>query len=131
MCKLSAMADLHSQTAASAPQASPAAFGVRALREELGLTQLEFGTLIGLSNKASVSLLESGKIAASLDVAIELEKLSGGRIDAAALCEAVRKARAACLGGCVADAVHGAEATPPAGGAATGQAGDLSGQVLA
>jgi DNA-binding XRE family transcriptional regulator len=116
---------------AGVPGGSPAVFGVRALREERGLTQLEFGARIGLANKASVSLLESGKTAPSLDVALEIERLSAidgvPRIDAADLCESVRKARAACAGGCGADPVHAADGTAPAADPATGQAGDLSG----
>ena len=71
-----------------------AGFSVRDLRRELGLTQEAFGAMIGLKNKASVSLLESGQRGGcSLPVAIRLEELSAGRIDAAALNEDVRLAR--------------------------------------
>ena len=63
------------------------------LRRELGLNQAEFALRIGLANKASVSLLERGG-PCSLPVALRIEKLSGGRIDAAALNEDVAAARA-------------------------------------
>lgn len=83
---------------------STATFGVRDLREEMGLNQLAFGELIGLANKASVSLLESGQREASPDVALEIERLSIrdgiARIDAGALSGVVRRSRAACPGGC-------------------------------
>lgn len=111
------------------PRAEP--FGVRALREELGLTQLEFGKLIGLHNKASVSLVETGK-AVSLPVALEIERLSirdgVARIDAGTLCDAVRLARAACPGGCFlgSELDHATGITPAAAAPATGQAADLS-----
>lgn len=63
------------------------------LRRELGLNQAEFALRIGLANKASVSLLERGG-PCSLPVALAIETLSAGRIDAAALNEDVRAARA-------------------------------------
>lgn len=87
---------------------------VRALRRERGETGEQFGAAIGLS-KSKVSELEAGKYPPSVGVALEIEALSGGRIDAAALCEDVRKAR------------HGlaAIATPP--GSATGLPSELSG----
>ena len=62
------------------------------LRRELGLNQAEFALRIGLANKASVSLLERGG-PCSLPVALRLEELSGGWIDAGALNEDVRAAR--------------------------------------
>lgn len=65
---------------------------IEALRRELGLNQAEFAQRLGLANKASVSLLERGG-PCSLPVALRLEALSGGRIDAAALNEDVALAR--------------------------------------
>lgn len=70
---------------------------VAALRQELGLTQQEFGERIGLPNKTSVSLLESGKRPnISARVAVAIETLSGNRIDAADLSEDVKLARHGC-----------------------------------
>ena len=71
---------------------------IAALRAELGLTQQEFGERIGLPNKTSVSLLESGKrpsCSARIAVAIEALSMIDGlaRIDAAELSEDVRLAR--------------------------------------
>jgi transcriptional regulator with XRE-family HTH domain len=70
------------------------AFTIADLRRELGLTQQEFGERIGLPNKTSISLLESGKRPnVSAAVAVAIEELSGGRIDAAALSDDVKIAR--------------------------------------
>ena len=66
---------------------------IAALRRNLGLTQLEFGARIGLGNKASVSLLERGLIPCSLRIALAIEALSAGRIDAASLSDDVRMSR--------------------------------------
>lgn len=85
-----------------------------ALREELGLTQLEFGERIGLANKASVSLIERGLGPCSLRVAVAIEELSGGRIDAAGLNEDVRLSR------------HGAANTPDSAPVSRGKGGELS-----
>lgn len=65
---------------------------IEALRREMGLNQAEFAQRLGLANKASVSLLERGG-PCSLPVALRLEELSGGRIDAGALNEDVALAR--------------------------------------
>ena len=65
---------------------------IEALRRELGLNQAEFARRIGLANKASVSLLERGG-PCSLPVALAIEALSEGRINAADLNEDVRAAR--------------------------------------
>lgn len=71
---------------------------VRQLREELGLSQTALADLVGLANKASVSIIEkTGR--ASFDVALRFEELSGGRIDAGALNGAVRRARRASAAG--------------------------------
>lgn len=90
---------------------------MRDLREEMGLTQLAFGERIGLANKASISLLESGQREASADVALEIERLSirdgVARIDAGSLSGVVRRSRAACPGGCGFEiGSHGNLATP-------------------
>ena len=68
---------------------------IAGLRGELGLTQAEFAERIGLVNRSSVSLLERGLTPISLRVALEIERLSTGRIDAATLNSDVRAARAA------------------------------------
>lgn len=64
------------------------------LRAELGLSLEAFGERIGLSSKGNVSLIERGRLTPSLSVALAIEKLSGGRIDAATLNDDVRAARA-------------------------------------
>jgi DNA-binding XRE family transcriptional regulator len=69
---------------------------IEGLRRELGLTQTEFALKIGLANKASVSLLERGG-PCSLPVALAIEALSGGRIDAGELNEDVKASRHALL----------------------------------
>lgn len=102
---------------------------IGALRAELSLTLAEMGQRIGLSKSQMHEVERSGQ--ASLPVALEIEKLSEGRIDAAALCEAVRLARAACGGGCVTDADHGADGKGAGPAAATGQTDDLSGPLPA
>ena len=57
---------------------------VSALRAELGLSLGEFAKLLGLSSKGYVSQLERGEVRCSVSVALALERLSGGRINAAA-----------------------------------------------
>lgn len=69
---------------------------IEALRRQLGLNQAQFAERLGLANKASVSLLERGG-PCSLAVALRLEELSGGSIDAAKLNADVAAARRACL----------------------------------
>ena len=91
---------------------------IGALRAELGLTLSEFGALIGLASKGQVSQVEHGKFPCSLPVALEIERLSGGRIDAADLNDDVRKAR------------HGLDDTQRGLAPATGQIGELSGGVI-
>jgi hypothetical protein len=70
---------------------------IAALRAEMGLSLEAFGGLIGLASKGNVSILERGG-ACSLPVALALEKLSGGRLDAATLNEDVARARETMLG---------------------------------
>jgi DNA-binding XRE family transcriptional regulator len=73
-----------------------APFTIETLRRELGLNQADFAGRIGLANKASVSLLERGG-PCSLPVALAIEALSAGRIDAADLNQDVKAARHAVL----------------------------------
>jgi DNA-binding XRE family transcriptional regulator len=54
------------------------------LRAELGLTLEAFAERVGLSSKGYASELERGG-RCSVKVALEIEKLSGGRIPAASL----------------------------------------------
>lgn len=87
---------------------------IEQLRLELGLTQLDFAPLIGLSNKGSVSVMERGG-PVSPEVALKIEALSVKdgvrRIDAGALCASIAAARVGCE--CVHDALA-APAPPPA-----------------
>lgn len=57
---------------------------ITALRKELGLSQEAFAVRVGLKSKGHVSTLERTG-AASLRVALEIERLSEGRINAADL----------------------------------------------
>lgn len=75
---------------------SPQPFSVAALRAELGLSLVEFGRLIGLNSKGNASLIERGGTC-SLRVALAIEELSQGRIDAATLSPDVAAARRAQL----------------------------------
>ncbi len=77
------------------------ALTIEGLRIELGLTQEQFARRIGLSNKGSVSVIERGG-PVSLPVALALETLSGGRIDAALLNTDVAMARNAIMHGAAA-----------------------------
>ena len=64
------------------------------LRKELGLTLDGFAERLGLSSKGYVSDLERGA-SCSVKVALEIERLSGGRISASSLhpdVELVRRA---------------------------------------
>lgn len=93
------------------------------LRAELGMTLTQFGAAIGLSSKGQVSQVEHGKFPCSLSVALEIERLSGGRIDAARLNDDVRRAREGVCGD------HADPFTDAALAPATGQNGELSGGV--
>lgn len=64
------------------------------LRAEMGLTLEDFAGKIGLSSKGHASEVERTQ-RCSLRVALAVEELSGGRIDAAGLNEEVRLARTA------------------------------------
>lgn len=65
---------------------------IRSLREELGLSQEAFAARVGVQSKGYMSRIERGE-PCSVKVAVEIERLSGGRIDAAELNEDVRLAR--------------------------------------
>lgn len=96
------------------------------LRKERGESQAEFGVFLGL-NASKVSEIESGLRPVSLRVALKIEELSTvdgtPRIDAALLNDDVARARAACIGGCAANAeaaeCHGGDASASHGDADT------------
>lgn len=67
---------------------------IKALRETLGLSGDEFARRIGLSSRSRVSEIERGS-PISLNVALAIEALSGGEIDAGEMCADVAAARAA------------------------------------
>lgn len=58
---------------------------IASLRKELGLSLEAFGQELGLSSKGQVSQIERGDIGCSVNVALQIERLSAGRISAAAL----------------------------------------------
>lgn len=65
---------------------------IRQLRERLGLNQVDFGAQLGLSSKGHVSELErTGKC--SVRIALKLEELSDGALDAADLSSDVAMVR--------------------------------------
>ena len=55
------------------------------LRSDLGLTFAQFAARLGLASKGQAHALEHGGERPSVRVALELERLSGGRIRAADL----------------------------------------------
>lgn len=57
---------------------------IKALRQSLGLNQSDFASRLGLSSKSHVSELENGG-SCSVRVALKVEELSGGQINAASL----------------------------------------------
>lgn len=63
---------------------------IAALRKDLGLSQEAFAVRIGLSSKGHVSQLERGEIKPSIRVALNIEKVSDGRISAADLNDDVK-----------------------------------------
>jgi len=65
------------------------------LRKEMGLSLEAFAALLGLKSKGYASDLENETKGTkpSVAVALELERLSGGRIDAAEINEDVRRVR--------------------------------------
>jgi DNA-binding XRE family transcriptional regulator len=96
---------------------------IPALREEMGLSLEKFAEALGLQSKSRASEIERGA-PVSLPVALKLESLSGGRIDAAALCPAVAEARAGC------ECFHTAPDTAAASGASAGKSGDVTGSAV-
>jgi len=62
------------------------------LRAEMGVSQEDFAALIGLSSKGNVSIIEREN-RCGLRVALKIEQLSDGRIDAASLNDEVRVSR--------------------------------------
>jgi len=61
------------------------AMDVSALRQELGLSLGEFAAKVGLTSRGHMSEIERGLTQPSVRVAIEIEKLSAGRLPAASL----------------------------------------------
>lgn len=55
------------------------------LRDELKLSLEEFAGRLGLKSKGYASQLERGDVGCSVEVALKIEKLSEGRIQAATL----------------------------------------------
>jgi transcriptional regulator with XRE-family HTH domain len=72
---------------------SPSEFGIADLRRERGETLEQFARAVGIASKGRMSEIEKGQAPVSLAVALAIEALSAGRIDAAALCPAVAAAR--------------------------------------
>ena len=67
-------------------------FGIKDLRRELDLSLDEFARRVGLTSKSRVSEMENSGTC-SLPVALAIERLSEGRIDAATLNADVAAAR--------------------------------------
>lgn len=92
------------------------------LRAELGMTMDQFAERIGLANRSNVSVIERAN-RCGLKVALRIEQLSRGRVDAATINEDVALSRAACLGGCEAvSAVHAGDDASTGVIASTGNA---------
>ncbi|MFO6447841.1 hypothetical protein ACLBKU_11905 [Erythrobacter sp. NE805] len=67
-------------------------FTIAELRSEMGLSLEQFAARVGLQSRGRMSVIErEGRC--SLDVALAIEALSGGRIDAAELSDDVKAAR--------------------------------------
>lgn len=64
------------------------------LRKSLGLSLADFGKRIGVASKGRVSEIERGVIPCPQRIALKIEQLSAGKINAADLNDAVRAARA-------------------------------------
>ena len=62
------------------------------LRTELGLSLEAFAAMVGIQSRGRMSVIERENRCA-LRVALAIERLSDGRVDAAGLCEEVRAAR--------------------------------------
>lgn len=83
----------------------------------MGLTLEQFGERIGLSSKGQVSIIEREN-RCGLRVALAIEALSLGRINASTLCEEVKLARSA--------ADHAAVDIAPDAAPSPGNAADLT-----
>ena len=68
---------------------------IRNLRIELGLTLEAFARLVGVSGRGQMSDIERGREGCAVRVALAIEEVSGGRIDAAQLNSVVAVARGA------------------------------------
>ena len=90
---------------------------ISGLRAELDLTLQQMGERIGLSKSQMHEVESTGR--ASLRVAVALEELSGGRIDAAAICDDVKLARVAVVS-------HGLESNPAGADLSPGKGGEIS-----
>lgn len=84
---------------------------IASLRRALGMTLVQMGQACGISKSQMHEVERTGR--ASLPVALRLEQLSGGRIDAAALNDDVRAARHAQNIKAARALVHGAVACAP------------------
>jgi transcriptional regulator with XRE-family HTH domain len=58
---------------------------ITSLRKDLGLSLEAFAATIGLKSRGQVSDLEAGRRTPSVPVALAIERVSSGRIDAATL----------------------------------------------
>lgn len=67
---------------------------IRNLRTELGMTLEAFAREVGVSGRGQMSDIERGREGCAPGVAIAIERISGGRINAATLNNAVALARA-------------------------------------
>lgn len=70
---------------------------IAALRQERGESLAEFAAAVGCNSKGRMSEIERGIATPTVAQALQLERLSGGRIDAGALNEDVKAARHAVL----------------------------------
>lgn len=86
---------------------------IASLRAEMGLSLEEFAGRVGLASRGRMSVIEREN-RCSLDVALKIEALSDGRIDAADLSDDVRAAR------------HGRTVSADALAPSAGKAGELS-----
>lgn len=68
---------------------------IKELRDELGMSLEAFARAVGLTSKGYASQLERGEVKCSVRAALEIEKLSGGRIAASSLNEDVALVEAA------------------------------------
>jgi len=80
----------------------------------MGLSLEAFAALVGIQSRGRMSVIEREN-ACSLRIALKIEELSDGRVDAATLSEDVRLSRHAML------------ATPESDETPTGQCDDMSG----